>query len=537
MKTCLIGFLLLGATWGQTPSTMVLQANPPIGVTSLSASKVGSGTATYYYWAVAKFTIGNSPAIPYVQIINAPSTLGGGNSITVNWTAVANVTGYDILRTTTDRLPNACTCAVVLATTALSVTDSGGALLPYTLSTVASATFTMLLDNMNFATPTVVVDKPMVIPGIGGGGTPGGVANSIQINGGGGIFSGLPSLGASTTVLHGNAAGAPSFGAVNLTNDTSGTLPLTKLPAVTSGAGTTVAVTGGVPADGCATFSLGLLGSTGVPCGAGGGGSSPSFTVVTFGATPTYVITSASSQSFKITMTGNVTGGTVNDATALGLGQEVAYVICQDATGGRTFTPPTTATNAGALTWNNFGVVDTTANVCSKQQFVYAGSGLFYGIGGMVSDNPTPGINTAGGLLAFPTAPDTLLGNNGIANIRIKNVSVTFDGGGVALTGTTTRCGYLPYNATINSATLLADQTGSATVDVRTVAFGSYTGPASAASITAAAIPTLSAAVKFQDTTLTGWTTALTSNTVVCFVLSAPATVTWVNATLKVTQQ
>ena len=39
----------------------------------------------------------------------------------------------------------------------------------------------------------------------------------------------MASLGTTTTVLHGNAAGAPTFGAVNLTADVSGDLPLANL--------------------------------------------------------------------------------------------------------------------------------------------------------------------------------------------------------------------------------------------------------------------------------------------------------------------
>jgi hypothetical protein len=52
-------------------------------------------------------------------------------------------------------------------------------------------------------------------------------ANRIVLGGGAGATPGvLGSLGTTTTVLHGNAAGAPTFGAVSLTGDVSGTLPV-----------------------------------------------------------------------------------------------------------------------------------------------------------------------------------------------------------------------------------------------------------------------------------------------------------------------
>jgi len=50
-------------------------------------------------------------------------------------------------------------------------------------------------------------------------------ANAIMLGGGAGATpSVLGSLGTTTTVLHGNASGAPSFGAVSLVNDITGTL-------------------------------------------------------------------------------------------------------------------------------------------------------------------------------------------------------------------------------------------------------------------------------------------------------------------------
>lgn len=52
-------------------------------------------------------------------------------------------------------------------------------------------------------------------------------ANQLVLGGGAGTTPAtLGSLGTTATVLHGNAAGAPSFGAVSLTADVSGTLPV-----------------------------------------------------------------------------------------------------------------------------------------------------------------------------------------------------------------------------------------------------------------------------------------------------------------------
>ena len=70
-----------------------------------------------------------------------------------------------------------------------------------------------------------------IILGASGGG--GGVTaaanldlNQLIIGSGGTAVQKLGTLGTTTTVLHGNAAGAPTFGAVSLTADVSGTLPI-----------------------------------------------------------------------------------------------------------------------------------------------------------------------------------------------------------------------------------------------------------------------------------------------------------------------
>ena len=138
----------------------------------------------------------------------------------------------------------------------------------------------------------------------------------------------------------------------------------------------------------------------------------------------------------------------------------------------------------------------------------------------------TPLTTTSMANAIAETNSSGLLSPNFYGNRRIA--AYAFDGGGSPLTGTLDACTDIPFAATITGVTLLSDVTGTATVDVRTAAYASYTGPASATTITASDTPALTNAVKYQDTSLTGWTTAVAANSVMCFHLTSPSTVTWV---------
>jgi hypothetical protein len=123
-----------------------------------------------------------------------------------------------------------------------------------------------------------------------------------------------------------------------------------------------------------------------------------------------------------------------------------------------------------------------------------------------------------------------------------RTVNFSFDSGGSALTGTTTRCSSpLPFGGVINRFSMLADQTGSATVIVKSVDLASYNGPSSAADISSGG-ETMTGTVSKTDTTLSGWTYAglnpaagwLPPNSVVCFTLSNPSAITWLQGNIQI---
>jgi hypothetical protein len=113
---------------------------------------------------------------------------------------------------------------------------------------------------------------------------------------------------------------------------------------------------------------------------------------------------------------------------------------------------------------------------------------------------------------------------------------LTIDGGGSAIT--TGVKGYItiPYNGTITGWDIFADTTGSIVVDVWKDTYANFP-PTVADTIAGSEKPTLSSAVKNQDTNLTSWTTSVTAGDIVAFNVDSAATVTRVNLIIYITKQ
>lgn len=115
----------------------------------------------------------------------------------------------------------------------------------------------------------------------------------------------------------------------------------------------------------------------------------------------------------------------------------------------------------------------------------------------------------------------------------VESHVVTIDGGGsVIATGEKTVI-TIPYDCTIESVTMLADQSGSIVIDIWKDTYTNY-APTVADTITASAKPTITTATKSQDSTLTGWTTTVTAGDILKFNVDSVTTITRVVLSLKV---
>lgn len=114
-------------------------------------------------------------------------------------------------------------------------------------------------------------------------------------------------------------------------------------------------------------------------------------------------------------------------------------------------------------------------------------------------------------------------------------IEFIIDGGGATITTGVKGFLEIPFQCNINQATLLADQSGSIVVDIWKDTYANYP-PTVADTITASAKPTLSTATKSQDSTLTGWTTAVTAGDILGFNVDSATTVTRVTLSLRVSK-
>ncbi len=119
------------------------------------------------------------------------------------------------------------------------------------------------------------------------------------------------------------------------------------------------------------------------------------------------------------------------------------------------------------------------------------------------------------------------------ANLRTSTIGIVIDGGNTPILVGEKAEILIPFNCTIQSWALLADRSGSATVEVWKSTYAAYP-PTSASSIVGSAKPSISSNVKNTSSTLTGWTTSISKNDTIKFYVSESSTIQRLNLTLEV---
>jgi len=170
-----------------------------------------------------------------------------------------------------------------------------------------------------------------------------------------------------------------------------------------------------------------------------------------------------------------------------------------------------------------------------------------------INTQPTLSVDTTNVILDTPSGLPAVSSKSSTSNAAITAASwkvifrvydasditgaiqFVIDGGGSAIGDGIKGDLQIPFGCTINSVTLLADVSGSIVVDVWKDTYANFP-PTDADSITASAVPTITAATKSTDATLTGWTTAIAADDVLRFNVDSATTVTRVTVVLDITK-
>ncbi|RAZ90164.1 hypothetical protein DPM33_15155 [Mesorhizobium hawassense] len=178
------------------------------------------------------------------------------------------------------------------------------------------------------------------------------------------------------------------------------------------------------------------------------------------------------------------------------------------------------------------------AYAADEDAYYYYSAAGSWGIvtSGGTGDVVGPGSAVDSNVAAFNTTTGKLIKDGGVsvAGLQTRELFFLIDGGGAAITtGIKGDLPPMPFACTILDVTLLADQSGSIVIDIWKDTYANFP-PTIADTIVASAKPTLSSATKSQDSTLTGWTTAVAAGDILRFNVDSAATLTRVTLGLKV---
>ena len=208
-----------------------------------------------------------------------------------------------------------------------------------------------------------------------------------------------------------------------------------------------------------------------------------------------------------------------------------------------------TLANTGALTISNNAVtyakmqnVSTTSRLLGSSSTTTPVQEIILGTGLSMSGNTLNGTSSSnsigeltGDVTAGPaSSPSQSVAATVKANLKVGSCGVTFDGGGQVVQNKTAYV-QMPYNGTLTSWSMVADQGGNCTI---TVSKGTFTGFPTFSTVyaTAPAITSPNQKASVALPTYNAGMATVTAGDVLKFDISGVSTITWVNLSISITK-